>query len=93
MFAKYAQIKNEVWDLDLYVCFEFLDGLVYLTSGLWIRRHGKTGVSLKNSARCTMLFVRGVVSYKVRTDLSLRRLRTCTYRPPFALLLGNMCGE
>jgi hypothetical protein len=29
MFANHAQIINEVWDLDMYVCFEFLDGLVY----------------------------------------------------------------
>ena len=29
MIAKHAQIINEVWDLDVYVCFEFSDGLVY----------------------------------------------------------------
>ena len=54
MFAKLAQIKDKVWDLELHVCFEFLDGLVYKTSGLWIRRHGKTEVSLTNSASCSM---------------------------------------
>ena len=54
MFAKLAQIKDKVWDLELHVCFEFLDGLVYKTSGLWIRRHGKTEVSLINSASCSM---------------------------------------
>jgi hypothetical protein len=54
MFAKHAQIINEVWDLDVHVCFEFSDGLVYQISGFWIRRHGKTGVSLKNSAPCSM---------------------------------------
>jgi len=29
MFAKHAQIINKVWDLDVYVCFEFPGGLVY----------------------------------------------------------------
>ena len=53
MFAKLAQI-NKCGILDLHVCFEFLNSLVYKTSGLWIRRHGKTEVSLINSASCSM---------------------------------------
>jgi hypothetical protein len=61
---------------------KLLVSLVYKTSGLWTRRHGKTEVSSTNSASCSMHHVLriGVVSYMEHTDLSLKRLRTCTHR-------------
>ena len=54
MFAKLAQINNKcgIWN-----CMFVLSCLLvwYIkTSGLWIRRHGKTEVSLTNSASCSM---------------------------------------
>ena len=87
---------NEVWDLDMYVCFEFalMDwyskpvefGCVDMGRREWA---SKTQLP----ARCTMLFVRGVYLDGTRWHFPLDVFKTCTNRPFLVLLSGIVCGE